>query len=422
MRRGVEREVGAAVVRPYEEGRVLQVTALPREVGRIAAVSEVGAVWEEPEFWLYNAEAPTIVMVGSVEDSLGARPFHDIGLDGGGIDTNGDGRRINDGSDTVPPQLLAETDNGVSLDSVNFSQTATEVTTSFDLGTCDTASGFCSAGRIGEPCTGDIDCDVPDAPIGPAHRKVHAIQGVADTGQTCDSGLSGSGTHGNVVGAAMAGWASAVGAFASKPLGLGNPVDTGINLDGVARGARLIVQDAAAPSRCGIDELIEQGGNVTPGNLSVRLQAARDAGAHLHVMPFGVPNFDNVLNNIQNGTYTIESEQIDTFLMNNRDYMVFMPVGNQGSNPFNLTQRRYPDFFDGTDLDDDGNNPSNIQIPPPATAKNIISVGAHRSDMQTLFGTFNQAAHRADPHLGWGGLQWHLRGPRHGRHRRVPQP
>lgn len=390
MRREVERVVGAARVRPYEDGRVLQVTAQPNEVARIAAVGEVSAVWEEPEYWLYNAEAPTIVMVGSVEDTLGARPFHDIGLDGGGIDTNGDGYRINNGTDTVPPQLIAETDNGVSLDSVNFSQTATQVTTAFDPGICDTSTGFCMFGRIGEPCTNDTECDVPDAPIGPKHRKIHVLQGVADTGQTCDSSLSGSGTHGNVVGAAMAGWPSAVGAFASKPLGLGNPVDTGINLDGVARGARLIVQDAAAPSRCGIDELVEHGGNVTPGNLSVRLQAARDAGAHLHIMPFGVPNFDNVLNNVQNGTYTIESGQLDTFLINNRDYMVFVPVGNQGSNQFNLTQKNYPDFFDGTDLDDDGNNPSGIQIPPPATAKNIISVGAHRSDMQTLFGTFNQ--------------------------------
>jgi hypothetical protein len=26
---------------------------------------------------------------------------------------------------------------------------------------------------------------------------------------------------------------------------------------------------------------------------------------HLHVMPFGVPNFDNVLNNLENGTYTL---------------------------------------------------------------------------------------------------------------------
>lgn len=390
MRREVAQVVGAARVRTYEESQVLQVSALPHEVAGIAAVAEVGAVREEPELWLYNAEAPSIVMVGSVEDTLGARPFHDIGLDGGGIDTNGDGRRINDGSDAVPPQLLAETDNGISLDSVNFSQTATQVTTVFALGTCDSGTGICFDGRIGEPCTAHIDCDVPSAPIGPAHRKVHAIQGVFDTGQTCDSALSGSGTHGNVVGAAMAGWPSGVGAFASKPLGLGNPVDTGINLDGVARGARLIVQDAAAPSRCAIDELVEHGGNVNPGNIAIRLQTARDAGAHLHVMPFGVPNFDNVLDNTQNGTYSMEASQIDTFLMNNRDYMVFVPVGNQGSNPFNLTQRRYPDFFDGTDLDDDGNNPSNIQIPPPATAKNIVSVGAHRSDMQTLFGTFNQ--------------------------------
>jgi hypothetical protein len=267
MRRKLEQVVGVSMVRPYEEGRILQVTARPDEVARIASIGEVAAVWEEPEYWLYNAEAPSIVMVGGVEDTIGARPFHDIGLDGGGIDTNGDGIRVNDGTDTVPPQLLAETDNGISLDSVNFSQTATQVTTSFELGTCDTGTGFCSFGRVGEPCTADIDCDILDAPIGPRHRKVHVIQGIADTGQTCDDILSGSGTHGNVVGAVMAGWPSAVGAFASKPIGLGRPEVTGIIMDGVARGARLIVQDAAAPSRCGIDELIEHGWqqHETPG-------------------------------------------------------------------------------------------------------------------------------------------------------------
>jgi hypothetical protein len=217
--------------------------------------------------------------------------------------------------------------------------------------------------------------------------------------------LSGSGTHGNVVAGAIAAWPSALGFYATKTTLPRNPLLSGIPMDGVARGARIIMQDAGNATRCTIDELIEQGGNLSPGNLATRMACAicPKAGcvapcsgligggteAHLHVMPFGVPNFDNILNNIQNGTYPIEANQIDTFLVNNRDYMVFVPVSNHGSNPNNLTQRRYPDMFNGTALDNDPNNPSNPQISPPATAKNIVSLGSHRTDMQTFAGAFN---------------------------------
>jgi hypothetical protein len=361
LRRDVERVAGADSVSAEGDGRLLIVEARPELVARLAALDGVEAVTEEPEMMLNNAEAPSVVMVGNVEDTLGARPYHDIGLDGGGIDTNGDGIRVNNGTDTVPPQIVAVTDNGISYDTPNFSQTATQTV------------GLTT-------------------PIGPSHRKIQAIQAVSDTGDGCDALLSGSGTHGNVVSAAIAAWPSAVGFYATKTTLPRNPAVSGIVMDGVARGARIILQDCAAPSRCTIDELIEQGGNITPGNLLTRMTTARDGGnnVHLHVMPFGVPNFDNVLNNPQNGVYSVEASQIDTFLVNNRDYMVFSPVSNKGSNPNNLTQRRYPDLFDGTALDNDPNIPSISQITPPATAKDSISVGSHRTDMQTFAGTFNE--------------------------------
>src|SRR2546422_6540282 len=82
---------------------------------------------------------------------------------------------------------------------------------------------------------------------------------------------------------------------------------------------------------------------------------------HLHVMPFGVPNFDLLLQNTTDGTYTQDSKDIDTFLVNNRDYMVFVPVGSQGTfkgqkffSSFNGSQRnQYPDLFDGSVTDND---------------------------------------------------------------------
>ena len=361
LRDAVEAIAGRAAVSAEGDGRLLIVETATEQVARLAAIPEVAVVTEEPEWLLFNSEAASLVMTGSFEETLGARPYHDIGLDGGGIDTNGDGVRVNDGSDTVPPQIIAITDNGLSLDTPNYSQTATQTTTGF-------------------------------APIGPRHRKVQAVQAVSDGGDSCDSMLSGSGTHGNVVAGAIAAWPSALGVYATKTTLPRNPLVSGLPMDGVARGARIIMQDAGPPSRCTIDELIEQGGNLVPGNLSARLTAARDGGnnVHLHVMPFGVPNFDNVLNNPQNGTYSTEANQIDTFLVNNRDYMVFVPVANHGSNPNNLTQRRYPDLFDGTALDNDPNIPSGNQIAPPATAKNVVSVGSHRTDMQTFAGAFNE--------------------------------
>jgi subtilase family protein/thrombospondin type 3 repeat protein len=366
LRRQVESIVGARAVSDYSgDGTMLRIETPASRVARIAALEEAAALNEESEWMLSNAEGPSTIMTGSVEDTLGARPYHDAGIDGGGLDANGlpSGRRVNDGTVQVPPQIVAVTDNGLSYDSVQFSQTATQETTTA-------------------------------APIGPAHRKVQAIQTVVDSGFTCDSALHGGGTHGNVVAGAIAGWPSGVGAYASKSYLIGNPVVTGINLDGVARGARIIMQDAALPDRCLFNELIELGGNLIPGNLELRLRFARDGGnnVHLHVMPFGVPNFNNVLDNPANGTYPIDSSVIiDTFLVNNRDYLVFVPVGSRGSAPEAVYQERYPDLFDGTTLDNDPNDPPvTIQIPPPATAKNIVSVGAHRFDMQSLFGSFNE--------------------------------
>ncbi|MFQ5877348.1 MAG: thrombospondin type 3 repeat-containing protein [Acidobacteriota bacterium] len=362
MRRRVAAVVGEEAVSDFSgDGSMLQVRVPAERVADLARIDAVQAIQEVSEWLLYNAEGPSLLMTGSVEDTFGARPYHDIGIDGGGIDTNGDGQRINDGSDAVPPQIVAVLDNGLSLDSVQFSQTATQTET----------LGF---------------------PVGPRHRKVHAIQFVADDGSTCDALLSGAGTHGNVVAGAIAAWPTGLGVVAEKTVLIGLPAITGINMDGVARGARIIMQDAGSPSRCTFDEFIERGGNITPGNVLARMRAARDAGdnVHLHVMPFGIPNFDNLLENPQNGTYSIEASLIDAFLVNNRDYMVFSPVGSHGANPSVPGQRRYPDLFNGTALDNDPNEPSGLQIPPPATAKNVVSVGSHRMDMQTFAGDFNE--------------------------------
>ncbi|MGH9797479.1 MAG: hypothetical protein ACRD5D_04905, partial [Candidatus Polarisedimenticolia bacterium] len=156
LRDGLVRIAGAASVADFSgDGSILRVDAPAARLAAIADLDEVAIVQEDPEWLLANAEAPSVVMAGSAEETLDARPFHDIGIDGGGIDTNGDGQRDNDpgaSGDQVPPQIVAVTDNGLSLDSVQFSQSATE------------------------PFRPIVN------PVGPRHRKVQAIQTVLDTG------------------------------------------------------------------------------------------------------------------------------------------------------------------------------------------------------------------------------------------------
>jgi len=376
--------VGDSNVLDYSmDGQVIRVKAERAHLAKIAADPAVRHFGEIPEYVLSNDELATAMMIGNTEESFNlARPFHEQGIDGGGLNAAGlvayDGSRVNNGLVQVPPQIVAVTDNGISIDAVHFSQTLTQT---FDL----------------------------THPIGQSHRKVEAIQNVEDNGQTCDSLLSGANTHGNVVAGLIAGapgdfgltYAKAIDPADGKPIG-------GLSLDALARGARIIMQDAALPTRCVGAELVEVGGNVNPGVLLDRLNAAicpKVAAAsgpcqgipgggdevHLHVMPFGTPNFDTLLNNPQNGIYTLDAQQIDTFLVNNRDYMVFSPTGSQGTDPTDqATSIIWPDLFDGTAADDDPNFPHGPQIPPPATAKNSVTVGASLVDEWTVFPNFNE--------------------------------
>ncbi|MEK7282306.1 MAG: S8 family serine peptidase, partial [Acidobacteriota bacterium] len=183
------------------------------------------------------------------------------------------------------------------------------------------------------------------------------------------------------------------------------------NLDGVAKGSRIIVTDVADRARCTINSLIEKGGNVDPGSLLARLNelicpstggtgscsgiVGGGSESHLAVLPFGAPdNFSTTQFLPTNGTYPQQSGDIDVFLYNNRDFMVFAPVGNSGglagTQRVGLMLVVIPDLFNGTAADEDPNFPRPIQVAPPSTAKNLVAVGAHRADAVTVFGTNDQ--------------------------------
>jgi hypothetical protein len=360
----ISQVAGISEVTENESGGQVHLKVEHNSVDKLARMDFVLAIAEDSEYMLQNDENVPTIQGGSAEDTDFIRPFDNVGVDGGGIDTNGDGERVNNGTDLVPPQIVTITDNGISIDTPSFSQTATQTTTII-------------------------------RPIGPLHRKIHAIQNVIDSGTSCDAPLSGAGTHGQVVASAIAAWPSQFGVFAVRSGIGGSGQPRGENLDGIARGARIIMQDAGNATQCTINSLVEKGGNVSPGSLLDRLNAAiTGAGndGHISVMPFGAPdNFSTIPNpNNSNGTYPQTAADIDTFLYNNRDYMVFLPSGNSGglvgNNRLGLALRVIPDLFNGSPLDEDPNNPSPIQIPPPATAKNGTTVGSTTADCFTFFG------------------------------------
>src|SRR2546428_777763 len=81
-------------------------------------------------------------------------------------------------------------------------------------------------------------------------------------------------------------------------------------------------------------------------------------------------------------------------LASNLDYMVFSPVGNSGSSLIN-GRDVIPDLFDGisnsqSDPQCGSGTCQPLQISPPATAKNSVSVGAVCEDVDTMFGEFNE--------------------------------
>jgi len=398
VRDALTRIPGVVDVADYgPDGSSFLVRADYRSLGRLARIPEILHIQESLEMMTLNAKNVPAVQAGSAQETNQARPFDDIGVDGGGIDTNNDGQRINDGSDTVPPQIVGVLDNGISADTPSFSQTATQV-------------------------------NVPGHIIGPAHRKIHSIINVRDTGNDCDGTLDGAGSHGNVVASVIAAWPTGVGVFASRSGIDGAGRARNVDLDGVARGARIIVSDIADRSRCNINSLVERGGNVDPGSLADRMAeliCPRSGGTgaclgitgggtevHLAVAPFGAPdNFSTMQFQGSDGTYPQQSADLDTFLYNNRDFLVVSPAGNSGtlissSRVDSWTPRVIPDLFDGTDTDDCIPAPAgscdpaaftrrNVQIPPPATAKNVVVVGATRSDESSFFKDFDNLANMA---------------------------
>ncbi|OFZ12059.1 MAG: hypothetical protein A2Z20_07470 [Bdellovibrionales bacterium RBG_16_40_8] len=117
--------------------------------------------------------------------------------------------------------------------------------------------------------------------------------------------------------------------------------DSNRMITGGATGVKLIVQSLWSQAYQTL---------TTPGDLRILFTQAYNSGARIHTNSWGDPS--------ARGTYTVETLQVDDFIWEHPDMVILFAAGNEG-----------------VDADHDGRVDAG-SISSPATAKNIISVGA----------------------------------------------
>jgi hypothetical protein len=378
------RRLGGTIIYSYEDA--LLVNGLgPDTVYEMARDRHVRYVSTLQAMYPLTTTTPGVMQAGHYLNNL--TPFFGLGVDGS-------------------TQFVAVTDDGVSMDSTPFAQS------------------------LAQPdCITSNDADTLARPdVGPCHRKVESYRTVREielsvgrTGAqgnpppgdgdflTCDGAEQGHSTHGQIVSAL------AVGNPSGGLQGLGITRDNifvndgfwedDMPFDGVARGARLIFQDGHNTPAVGTsaacfsfgDTDINAGsgtnsvGGVTFGVLRALLHDAafrfdlagtpistaswipNARGAKVHIIPFGVPNFDI---NLANGhdSYSPESTDIDDFQYRNRESLVVLAAGNDGAD------RNLSPNLGGNPVPVDPANSATYQIATPATAKNGLVMAGHAQD------------------------------------------
>ena len=316
----------------------------------VAALEPVQLVTEYLTPQMHGQETTT-TMQHWEGDYTGAIPYHDAGVDGGGggagsgycvggldagdpCDDNGD-CSSND-CDTETRQVLMIIDSGISLDAGDLSHTRID-------------SGY--------------DTNETENVIS-GHRKVLAYQSTSQFGgggsgdeSGCDAPASGGFTHGHVVAAAAMGNGTAVD---TGTYGLGwNVFDqqgNPWNVDGVADQGLLVAYDAQITPGVGncSDPLLS---GLSPGNLWT---GGGTGSLEVSYTTWGARTV-NFSWGTNNNAYLANAADIDDFLHDVRDSMVFVSAGNNGTDS---------DMNDIPDLKTLGS---------PATTKNGLAIGASRN-------------------------------------------
>jgi hypothetical protein len=309
-------ELGVQVTKTY--GDTVFVQADRTKLAALAAVDAVYMIHEVLPIYPMSEETTSTVQTGKWNNGLS--PYNDAGIDGGGLNK----------ASQADDQLMMMLDTGIQLDAADLSNTRT------------------SAGL-----------DVNGNPIA-GHRKVafygttNAFGGQGDL-LGCDGSTTSGVTHGHTTAVIALGNASNV------PAGYGagyTAIDGGGNswkLDGLAPKARLIAYDAQVTPLTGRCDDPTQG-NLTPGDLYTAPSGGSLAdgyakGARISVFSWGAVTTQ----------YDADTIDIDQFLFDKADAMVFVAAGNSGRDK---NGDRIPD-------------PNTIGT--PATAKNALIIGAGRN-------------------------------------------
>jgi hypothetical protein len=274
-------------------------------ISNIANIEAVRAIYEEIPIVLYGEETTSTIQVGNNIGPYMAVPYFDMGVDGGG---NG----------LTDPQKIQVIDSGISIDAGDLSETHS----------------------------------TPGIP-GPSHRKVYKYistdsWGGSGDGQSCDDITSGSYTHGHVVASAALGNATDVPPLYGDPYHFYGKDDNPWKIDGVAKGALLLMYDCHETPVVGFCEL-----SCSPGDLYYNK-------SNPSTLLDGYDNGARAANTGWGGIsiyYDSNAQDIDNFLFDKKDAMVFVAAGNSGTN------------------DTDDEIPEEGSVYSPANAKDAISVG-----------------------------------------------
>jgi hypothetical protein len=301
------------------------------QLAAVAAMEPVRMISERLPLSVHSEETTTTMQIGRW--GQGAIPYHDAGIDGSG-----------NGLPGTSSQILMVLDSGIQIDAADLSHTRT------------------SSGTAG-----------------PTHRKVlhygstGPFGGSGDT-MGCDALPSGGYTHGHF--AAV----TALGNATDVPTGYGdgwlaeNPTIPGQTwkLDGVAPGAKLVAYDASpTPSTTSCADP-ETGSTeaVSPGDL----YSAPSSGS----LAVAYSSYDAKTANfswgIDSNTYDGWAQDIDDFLDDHRDAMVFTSAGNAG-----------------LDEDPEDGVPDQFSIGTPGTFKNGLAIGASRNADDPGYGPNSRA-------------------------------
>jgi hypothetical protein len=294
-----------------------------RDVSMLEAVSGISEYYDGQ---LRDEKTSTTMQTGAYNQ--GATPYHDAGVDGSGGGVTG-----------VSYQIVAVIDSGIKLDAGDLSDTRTT------SGTPGTDAG--NADPSGE------------------HRKVllyettDAFGGKGDL-KGCDTVESGQFTHGHFVATTVMGNASVnlPGTYGAPYIAKdkSSPLDTKQwNYIGVAPGAKLVFYDAQrVPGNGTCDDPLLGSIDAPPGMLYGGTAGTGTLGTAY--TSHGARTF-NISWGANVNEYSFRAEEVDEFIFENPEAMVFLAVGNAG-------------------LDEDSNGiPDLGSLGEPATAKNGVAVG-----------------------------------------------